>query len=140
MFGPHLIIGREAYGFEVARVRETAYVVRYIFWKFRNRHHGKAFADTRAFHRVVVHENEAVETYVQSPRNGLEVCGLVFPVRDEGSEVRPSQEHLRMVAEYGFCNCRVVLGADGENDPACFQLQGIALQSEVRFPGGAPFS
>ncbi len=138
--GALLIIGREAYGFEVARVRETAHVVRRIFGKFRNRHHGKAFADTRPFHRVIVHKNEAVETYVQSRRNGLEVCGLVSPVRDECSDVRPLEEHLRMIAEYGFGDCRVVLGAYGENDPARLQLQGIALQSEVRFTGRAPLS
>jgi len=50
---------------------------------------GDTVADTRAFNGVIVYEHQAIEADIQSLRNGLEVFGLVIPVRDEDSDIRP---------------------------------------------------
>ncbi len=89
---------------------------------------------------VVVHEDQAVESDVQFPRDAPEVGFLRFPVCDETGDVLPSQNHVGVVPEHLLRDVRIILRADRQDDAALCQPLCKTLQRKVCLAGGAPLA
>ena len=61
--------------------------MRRILRQLRNGDHRQAGAHLIAFDRVVIDENQRIETDIQLVRDGFEIGRLVGPVGDEGGEI-----------------------------------------------------
>ena len=134
------VVGSEGNRLEVARVRQASDVLGCIGRQLGDSNHGEALPYARSLCGIIVDKDQTVDSDVQQLGNSLQVGGLVFPVRDEGRDIRPLQEHLWMVAEHRLRYRRVILRADGQNHTTLSQLLGVTLQRKVGFtgPGALP--
>jgi predicted enzyme involved in methoxymalonyl-ACP biosynthesis len=67
---------------------------------------------------------------VRTSRDRFEVLGPIRPVGHKSRNILSSEKHLRVVAERGFRNRRIVLGADGQDDAGYFGA--VSFTSEDR--------
>jgi hypothetical protein len=131
------VLGGEGDGFEIARFREAAHIVRRVFRQLRHGDHRQALAHPRPLDRIVVDEHQAIDADVEPRRDGFQVLRLVVPIGLEGGEIRAAENHFGMIAKRRFGDLGVVLGADGQNDAPLLELLGVMLQGEMRFARGA---
>ena len=111
-----------------------------IIWQFWHGDHRQALADARPFDRVVIDKDQAIDTDVEAGRDGLKVFRFIIPISQEGGDIGATKEHFGMLVKYRFGGLCVVLGADGQNNPAILELLGIALQGQMCFASCAPLS
>src|SRR5262249_32871049 len=92
------------------------------------------------FDRVVVDEDQTVDSDVEAGRDGLEGFRFVVPVGQESRDVGAAKEHFRVLAKCSLRDLRVILGADGQNNATLLELLGLPLQGQMCLAGRASLS
>ena len=137
VLGALAILVGDGEAFEIAGVDDALGIERRIVRHFRHRHHRQFAAHQIALERVVVDEDQRIETDVQLLGDGADVLRLVRPVGDEAGDVGALQHHLRMLLERLQRVRLVVLGAHREDDAALGQIARVVLERDEGFAGGA---
>ena len=128
--GADPVIIAESDRLEIASSGQRARIERRIGGHFRHGHHRQLAADLGAFDGIVVEKDQRIEADVESGGDGAQIGRLVTPIGDENGDMFLAQHHVGVVAERRARDILVILGADGEDDPALAQRQRHLLDGQ----------
>ena len=111
-------------------------VARLVLRPLGDEHFGQRLADARALDRVVVDEDDRLQTEVQLLHEVGDVLRLVAPVDAPAGEVLLLDDHLGVDCDRFERDGLFVLADDGERDAALRERQDRALEIDERFADG----
>ena len=130
--GPLEVLRAQGQRLEITMAFQRHDVAGGVQWKFGDGDLGMQSTNDRAFSRIVIHEDQRVETDVQLLGDPSEIGALIIPVGHEAGDVAETQDHLRVVLEHLAGDRVSVLAANSQDHAAVAKALDISLERDER--------